>query len=1015
MYIPEKLIYEKTDGGRTIIEHYYPDSAESFLRKDRKFKSRQNEKTASTSLKLKDGIWIVTDFGNDQKSRNAIGIVMLEEGNCDYKQAIAIIAAKFNITPDAPKLEFAKADRSYRDAEPDEAEGLYLFDVKETFTLADAKHIIADNVWKYLLPSDKAMDPPTKEAAALKKANEVFKAYHFHALHSYTIIKDRKASTFSATEAFPIYMFDEKDFKKIYKPKEQEKGYRFMYYGNKPAKDFMFGYQQASKAYQDLVVISDDEDEMLEEDKPKKEKKKPRLEQIILCSGGSDGLNLAMLGYLPVWMNSESAKLEDGQFINLSRMAEKVYNIPDLDKTGMREAHRLGMQHLDLYTLYLPAELKTKNDWRGNPCKDLRDYFRHYTHWQFKELFKIAYPYRFWDMQRQYNKQGEYTGSRYVPNTLYMLSFLSGNGFFRFKAETEAEKYFYIKITNNIVSEVTAKDIRDYINNFLLARHMEPELRNAFLRTTQLNESALSNLPFIEIDFTDFDNHSQWMFFKNRILRVSAEKVEPVKPAECDKFVWEKEVLPHNVDVLKDFFTITRNEEKRTYDIAIHNKECLVFRYLINASRIFWREELEVRAEGVEQAERDRYIEQHNLKKEDRHLADGLRPSEGLTLTQTIEKYRADNKFEIAGKLLTADEVTEQKHHLINKIYSIGYLLHRFKNRSRAWCVWAMDNKLTDGADSHGGSGKSLILNLISRFMITEDIPGRDDKITEDKHIFGNITQHHDFVFVDDCAQYLKFNFFFPCITGGISCNPKHGKKYTIDFKDAGKFGFASNYAPYGIDPSAERRILYMMFSDYYHYSQYDEYREERRVADDFDGKVLGDDFNETEWNLLINFFAQCLKFYLSQENKINPPMDNVNRRNLKAEMTDIFQSWADVYFSPGAGNIDKRIVRKEAFEEFRKTTKQMQWSSNKFLKSLRAWCRYNDFELNPKSEITDEKNNRIIQKVKTAQPDGTTIETTEEMLYIKSTKASFEPDPEEEDTTTPPVTNNPADEDLPF
>ena len=997
-YIDQNLVFEKTDGGRTIIEALYPDSAESFTHKNRKFKSRGNEKTASTSLKLVGGVWIVTDFGGDQVSRNAIQCVMLEE-SCDFKSALNHIASKFNIGTAEFKPEVVKPVITYRDATAEETEGTYLFSTKPEFTLADAKHIIADKVWEYLISNtDKTLTPEQREEQALAEANKVFKLYHFHALNAYTIIKDRKGTIITATEQFPIYMFDEGQWKKIYKPKESEKAYRFTYYGGRPKAEFMFGATQAAKAYQLIVEIKDDDD-MDDDGKEKKpaKKRKEKLSEIMLCTGGSDALNVALLGYHVVWLNSETAKLTTGQFTNLARMAERVYNIPDIDTTGLREAHRLAMDHLEVYTLYLPAELATKTDWRGNTCKDVRDYFRFYSAWNFRELLKDAMPYRFWSLKKEYNKAGEYIGVKFSPDTLYMLNFLRGNGFYRYRAVQEDEKYIYVYINHHVVKEVTAKDIRDFINQFLSSRHMEHELRNAFLRTTQLNDTALSQLPFIEIDFTDFTPDAQWMFFKNKVLKVTGDKIEALRPADCDKYVWDEEVLPHRVEILPDYFTITRDDETKQWDITINNKDCLVFRYLINASRIFWRNELEERVEGIPAEDQARYIESHNLTKEDLHLVNGLPPEER-------EKYLIENKWEINGRLLTADEKKEQKHHLINKIYTIGYLFHRFKNRSRAWCVWAQDNKITDGADSHGGSGKSLILNLISRFMKTEDVPGRNDKVTEDQHIFGNITPHTDMVFIDDCSQYLKFNFFFPCITGGISCNPKHGRKYTVDFKDSAKFAFASNYPPYGIDPSAERRILYMMFSDYYHYSQYDEYREERRVADDFGGKVLGDDFNETEWNLLINFFSQCLKFYLSTQVKINPPMDNVNRRNLKAEMTDVFQSWADVYFSEDAGHVNKRIVRKEAFEEFRKTTKQNQWSANKFLKSLKAWCRYNNCELNPKEEITDEKNNRIIMKVKVIV-EGSPVESTEEMLFIKTNQLALFKGDNSTDT----------DEDLPF
>jgi hypothetical protein len=48
----------------------------------------------------------------------------------------------------------------------------------------------------------------------------------------------------------------------------------------------------------------------------------------------------------------------------------------------------------------------------------------------------------------------------------------------------------------------------------------------------------------------------------------------------------------------------------------------------------------------------------------------------------------------------------EQKLHLINKIYCIGYLLHTGIKYCKPWCVFAMDNKISETGESNGGSGK---------------------------------------------------------------------------------------------------------------------------------------------------------------------------------------------------------------------------------------------------------------------------------------------------------------------
>lgn len=917
---------------------------------------------------------------------------MMKYENKSYPEAVLQVASFYNILIDDAKgnvidAEKCKPEIRYRNATAEEIDGEYYFETKE-FSEQDIRYVIADKVWDYLIKTAQRLDKDVlkeftaeeKTKSAIRRATEVFKNYHFHALTSYTIIKNRKATSILATPDFPIYMFDEEDWKKIYKPMEPEKSNRFIYYGARP-KDFMHGLSIISKAYLELQKKAEEEEEEQESDKKKsKKRKEEKLKDVIFCSGGSDGLNIAMLNLFPVWMNSESSKLTTGAFKNLQIKAEKVYHLPDIDKTGLRHAHELAIEHLDIHTIYLPNALKKKWVARGYG-KDARDYFKYWTAWDFFDLMKVAWPYRFWTIQNRFDKQDNYIGIGYNVHMKYLLNFLTRVGFYRFKSEGEKEGYIYIQIVNNVVKKIENKDIRDFVNKFLEDRKVDADLMNVFLTTSKLNESAISNLPYIDIDFSDYDKDNQWMFFQDSVLKISEKEIEELSTKDCDKFVWEDEIIKHEAEKLPDFFTITKDEEKG-FDIQIHDKRCLVFRYLINASRMFWREELETRLEGIaDEAERNRYCEQQGFTDLQSHLAHG-RPK------HTWGKYREDNKFEIAGELLTDEEKREQKLHLINKIFAIGYMLHRYKTMSETYCLWAMDAKIADMNESHGRSGKSVMLFIISQFMKTETIPGRNQKVVEDKHIFGNVTKHTDFIFVDDASPYLPFNFFFPYITGPMTCDPKNNKKYTLSFLESPKMGFASNHPPKSDGgPSVNARILYCMFSDYYHVNQYDNYRETRKVSDDFN-KTLIQDFTEDEWNYAINFMAQCLRFYLSAKVKIDPPMDNVNKRNLKAEMGDAFQGWADVYFAidpdkPDDHHFNKFIPREELSDDFRIKTKQ-QFTPQKFLKNIKAWCHFNGFEFNPKD--VSNKDGRIVRKHKTKDKDGNEEDKSAEMFYIRAT-----------------------------
>jgi hypothetical protein len=84
-----------------------------------------------------------------------------------------------------------------------------------------------------------------------------------------------------------------------------------------------------------------------------------------------------------------------------------------------------------------------------------------------------------------------------------------------------------------------------------------------------------------------------------------------------------------------------------------------------------------------------------------------------------------------------------------------------------------------------------------------------------------------------------------------------------------------------------------------------DEYKESRNIASDFGGRNLFQDLQKPN-GMTTTFFARSIQFFCRTQNKISPPMDNVTRRSLRAEMGEAFEGWADGFFanretSPGS------------------------------------------------------------------------------------------------------------------
>ena len=405
-------------------------------------------------------------------------------------------------------------------------------------------------------------------------------------------------------------------------------------------------------------------------------------------------------------------------------------------------------------------------------------------------------------------------------------------------------------------------------------------------------------------------------------------------------------------------FSITRtiDEDGRPkFDIEVKNVKSHFFGYLINASRTYWRKELEYAFE-------DKSIEEK-------------------------EAYHKAHLFDIAGEGLADNEIQEQKQNLINKIFTFGYMLHHYKAPSRAWAPMAMDNKIGENNECNGRSGKSFFFKTLSLLMKTVKLSGRNPKLMDNPHVFDQVTQHTQMLLLDDCDRYLNTGLFYDNITSDMTVNPKNNQSFTIPFEDSPKIAFTTNYVPADFDPSSEARLLYMVFSDYYHQrTEENDYQETRSIRDDFDEDLFSKTYTEDEWNADINFFLQCCRFYLSlagEPIKIMPPMDNIIKRKFKADMGVNFEDWAASYFSEESERLDTFIVRERAFNDFKQFSGINKATTQSFTKKLRAFvelCPYIQ-ELNPADLCNSQ--HRIIRR-DPANPDSSPVE----MIYLRSKKS---------------------------
>jgi hypothetical protein len=664
----------------------------------------------------------------------------------------------------------------------------------------------------------------------------------------------------------------------------------------------------------------------------------PLLPEIVLASGERDALNILAAGFAPVWKNSETAMLLPDQYKEIKKYCNRLVNLPDIDETGIKKARELGLKYLDIATAWLPSELKNFTDFRGNTCKDVTDHQWHFSDWALERVIASSITFKPWDEIVEYNKKKKINKIEYAINNAQCYEFMYANGFHRVEKKNEKSGFTFVRVEKNIVKEIKPVEIKSFIHEWLKQNGYGAKLRNVFYRTTQLNEASLNgNLDVAEFDFTDHDKHHQMFYFRNETVRVTKTEIESATAGSS--YVWQDEILDHDFKKLEPFFTWHKDENNKIVLDSINESFSMV-KFIMNTSRVFWRKE-----------------------------KDGT---------------------------ITDDQRKIQEQHFLNKCFILGYIMHRYKNASASWSPFAVDSRDGSVGEANGGSGKSLFLKIPSYYMTWVVLNGRDKDLTKNSHLFDRVNENTDYVLIDDCTSDTDFDFFFNFITGDFTVNPKHNLSFSIPYKDSPKIAFASNYMLRKINPSVERRLIYGVFSDYYHKCDNKVYSEDSIPSAEF-GKNLIIDYTPDEMNQLSNFLMQCTHFFMALQDakpaiKLDPPMENIERRILRQQIGENFLDWANTYFSitedlfDPSGHVDCEIKRRDLFEAYKGEYNDKYTTPKNFKDKLTALCKYKGWELNPDEMCTDKELHKIIRKI-----EG----MTHEVFYIETgRKATPQPTP---------------------
>jgi hypothetical protein len=269
----------------------------------------------------------------------------------------------------------------------------------------------------------------------------------------------------------------------------------------------------------------------------------------------------------------------------------------------------------------------------------------------------------------------------------------------------------------------------------------------------------------------------------------------------------------------------------------------------------------------------------------------------------------------------------------------IGYLLHRYQDKSNQRAVILLDENISFDGQAHGGTGKTLITEAIGKMR---ELVGVDGKNIKAKSNFRNqlITKTTDVIRYDDVQRDFSLETLYSMITSGVTVEKKYQDETYISPEDAPKIVISSNYPVKGTGGSTDKRRR-CEFEVANHYNS------DHQPIDEF-GKHFYDDWNSLEWNQFDELMMECVKTYLEKGLIIPEPINLVKNKlvsNTCVEFVDFINGIALNTW------LDKRAFHEDFIKKY---PEHSRITSHQLTKWQKVFASQNNLEYQDKSSGGD-------------------------------------------------------------
>ena len=259
---------------------------------------------------------------------------------------------------------------------------------------------------------------------------------------------------------------------------------------------------------------------------------------------------------------------------------------------------------------------------------------------------------------------------------------------------------------------------------------------------------------------------------------------------------------------------------------------------------------------------------------------------------------------------------------------TIGYLLHSYKNSASNFAVILNDETISE--NPNGGTGKGIIINAINKIKRCAVIDGKT--FSFDKSFpYQTVSSDTQIIVFDDVRKNFNFENLFSIVTEGITLERKNKDAIKIPIDKSPKVLISTNYAIGGDGASFDRRKWDVELAQHYNV--------QNTPLTEF-GRLLFDQWDESEWLKFYNYMLECLILYL-KHGIVKTDFKNTKLRAFIASTCSEFNEW----MQEGHIQLNYRYVKKDVYDNFIKEypDRKMihQKTFNKWIKTYANFNRY--------------------------------------------------------------------------